>query len=67
MDRPHLVPLLDVVSSLVHYAQAHDVASVMVDSEWMMQQGRVLTMDEGAWRRLRERWPGLVVPAGLEV
>ena len=78
LDRPHLVPLLDVVSSLVHYAQAGDVESVMVDGEWVMQEGRVLTMDEdavmeaaqqateGAWRRLRERWPGLVVPAGLD-
>ena len=78
LDRPHLVPLLDVVSSLVHYAQASDVDSVMVDGDWVMQDGRVLTMDEdavmeaaqqatvGAWHRLRERWPGLVVPPGLD-
>ena len=79
LDRPHLVPLLDVLSSLVHYAQASDVESVMVDGDWVMKDGRVLTMDEdavmnaaqqatvGAWRRLRERWPGLTVPAGLDV
>ena len=79
LDRPHLVPLLDVVSSLVHYAQASDVESVMVDGDWVMKDGRVLTMDEGAvmeaaqqatvgaWRRLRERWPGLAVPSGLVI
>ena len=79
LDRPHLTPLLDVTSSLVHYAQASDVESVMVDGEWVMRDGRVLTMDEdavmeaaqqatvGAWRRLREMWPGLAVPAGLDI
>jgi 5-methylthioadenosine/S-adenosylhomocysteine deaminase len=79
LDRPHLTPLLDVTSSLVHYAQASDVESVMVDGEWVMRDGRVLTMDEEAvmedarlatissWRRLRDRWPNLSVPAGLDI
>ena len=79
LDRPHLVPLLDVVSSLVHYAQASDVESVMVDGDWVMKDGQVLTMDEGAvmeaaqyatvgaWRRLREKWPDIAVPAGLDI
>ena len=39
LDRPHLVPLLDLVSSLVHYAQASDVESVMVDGDWVMKDG----------------------------
>ena len=79
LDRPHLTPLLDVTSTLVHYAQASDVESVMVDGEWVMKDGRVLTMDEEAvmedarlatvssWRRLRDRWPNLSVPAGLDI
>ena len=79
LDRPHMVPPLDVVFSLVHYAQASDVESVMVDGEWVMRDGRVLTMDEeavmeaaqeaavGVWRRLRDSWPGLTVPANLNI
>ena len=79
LDRPHLVPLLDVVSSLVHYGQASDVESVMVDGDWVMKDDKVLTMDQdsvmeaaqdatvGAWRRLREKWPGVVIPAGLAI
>ena len=79
LDRPHLTPLLDVTSTLVHYAQASDVESVMVDGEWVMRDGRVLTMDEdavmedagraavSAWRRLRDGWPNLSVPSGLDI
>ena len=79
LDRPHLTPMLDAASSLVHYAQASDVESVMVDGEWVMQDGRVLTMDEeavmedaqraaaSAWRRLRDRRPKLSVPPGLDI
>ena len=79
LDRPHLTPLLNMTSALVHYAQASDVESVMVDGEWVMRDGRVLTMDEeavmedarraavGAWRRLRDGWPNLSVPTGLDI
>ena len=79
LDRPHLTPLLDLTSSLVHYAQASDVESVMVDGEWVMRDGQVLTMDEDeviqdaqqasmeAWRSLRQTWPGLSVPVDLEL
>ncbi len=74
LDRPHLAPTMDVASSLVHYGQASDVESVMVDGEWIMKDGRVLTMDEpetvrtakeatlDAWRRLHRQWPDILVP-----
>ena len=77
LDRPHLTPTLDVVSSLVHYGQASDVESVMVDGEWIMKDGVVLTMDEeetiqhaqeaalDAWRRLHQRWPDIEVPSAF--
>ena len=75
LDRPHLVPTLDVVSSLVHYGQASDVVSVMVDGDWIMKDGEVLTMDEpatiqaaeeaalSAWQRLHEGWRDIEIPA----
>ena len=70
-DRAHLTPLLDVISNLVHYGQASDVESVMVDGEWIMKDGKVLTMDEAAvskaaqeaalhgWRNLHQEWPDI--------
>ena len=73
-DRPHFTPVLDVVSSLVHYAQASDVESVMVDGEWVMKDGAVLTLDETAvvqeaqeaaleaWRSVKKGWPETEVP-----
>ena len=70
-DRAHLTPLLDVISNLVHYGQASDVESVMVDGEWIMKDGKVLTMDEAAvtetaqeaalhgWRNLHQESPDI--------
>ena len=51
--RAHLVPRLRVVSTFVHQGQAADVTDVMVDGAWLMRDGKVLTMDEGAIRRAR--------------
>ena len=48
MRKPHLVPSLRVVSTLVHNGQAGDVDSVMVDGRWIMRDGEVLTLDETA-------------------
>ena len=60
LDRPHLVPLLDVISSLVHYAQASDVESVMVNGDWVMKVGVLLP-----WTR-RPSWrPPRKPPSGL--
>jgi 5-methylthioadenosine/S-adenosylhomocysteine deaminase len=47
-QRPHLVPMLRAVSNFVHNGQARDVDSVMVDGQWLMRDGKVLTMDEPA-------------------
>jgi 5-methylthioadenosine/S-adenosylhomocysteine deaminase len=46
--RPHLVPVLRVVSTFVHQAQARDVEAVMVDGKWLMRGGKILTIDEPA-------------------
>ena len=79
LDQPHLTPLLDLTSSLVHYAQASDVESVMVDGEWVMRDGEVLTMNEyeviehanqatmEAWKSLGKASPGLSVPVDLDL
>jgi cytosine/adenosine deaminase-related metal-dependent hydrolase len=76
-DRPHLAPLMRLVSGFVHQGQGADVQSVMVDGSWIMRDGEVLTMDEAgivqeaerigrrAWTRLFIERPDLPVPAGF--
>ena len=76
-DRPHLMPRLRMASAFVHQGQAGDVESVMVDGQWIMREGRILTMDEPAilreaegiarraWGRLRAGRPDLPWPAGM--
>jgi 5-methylthioadenosine/S-adenosylhomocysteine deaminase len=77
LQRPHLVPVLRVVSDYVHQGQGSDVEAVMVDGRWIMRGGEILTMDEErivaeaqrlgtiAWRRLFDSRPDLDVPAGF--
>jgi 5-methylthioadenosine/S-adenosylhomocysteine deaminase len=77
LRRAHLVPVLRVVSDIVHNAQARDVTDVMVDGRWLMRDGRVLTMDEeevvadgqrvaaAAWERLFAIRPDLSPPLGF--
>jgi cytosine/adenosine deaminase-related metal-dependent hydrolase len=76
-DRAHLVPRLRLVSGFVHQGQASDVESLMVDGQWVMRDGRVLTMDEPAilaeadriasraWAKLFADNPGIEVPPGF--
>jgi 5-methylthioadenosine/S-adenosylhomocysteine deaminase len=76
-DRAHLVPRLRLVSGFVHQGQASDVESLMVDGQWVMRDGHVLTMDEPAilaeadriagraWAKLFADNPGIEVPPGF--
>jgi len=79
LRRPHLTPVLRVVSDFVHNAQAGDVESVMVDGRWLMRDRRVLTLDEpalvaeadrvarAAWTRLFAARPDLPWPPGFDL
>ena len=74
LERPHLTPMTNLVTTLVHYGQAGDVESVMVDGEWVMRDHVVTLVDEGevmrnaqeatrsAWRRFGERHPTIPLP-----
>jgi 5-methylthioadenosine/S-adenosylhomocysteine deaminase len=48
MDKPHLTPCYDPVSTLVYAAHGSDVDTVMVDGQMLMQHRKVLTLDEEA-------------------
>ena len=51
----------------------------MIDGEWVMRDGKVLTMNEyevienaqkatlEAWRALGQAWPGLSIPVDLDL
>lgn len=45
---PALRPIINLVSNLVHYAHPGTVDSVIVDGDWLMRGGKVLTIDEDA-------------------
>jgi 5-methylthioadenosine/S-adenosylhomocysteine deaminase len=45
-DRPHWRPRYDLVANLLHSAQAGDVSHVMVAGRWLMQDRRLVTLDE---------------------
>jgi 5-methylthioadenosine/S-adenosylhomocysteine deaminase len=77
LHRPHLVPTLRVVSAFVHNGQPTDIESVMVDGQWLMWEGKVLTIDESdiiqqaerighaVWQRLVQQYPGVPFPLSL--
>jgi 5-methylthioadenosine/S-adenosylhomocysteine deaminase len=46
--RAHLVPAGRILSAWIHNGQPSDIESVMVDGQFVMRQGKVLTLDEQA-------------------
>ena len=46
--RAHLVPAGRIVSAWIHNGQPSDIESVMVDGQFIMRNGKVLTMDEAS-------------------
>lgn len=75
--RAHLVPTLRIVSGFVHQGQPADVTHVMVNGDWVMRDGRVLTVDEAdvieraerighaVWGRLVSENPDVPFPVRL--
>lgn len=46
LDRPHLVPRPDPISTIVYSAEASDVETVLIQGKVVVRGGRLLTMDE---------------------
>ncbi|MDX6751193.1 amidohydrolase family protein [Geminicoccaceae bacterium 1502E] len=77
LNDPSLRPIINLPSNLVHCGTPACIESVMVAGEFIMREGRVLTMDqaevvgdaqraaESAWRRLLDQAPDLPRPAGM--
>lgn len=79
LRRAHLVPLVRVVSNFVHQGQARDIVSVMVDGQWLMRDGVILTLDEDdiideanrigrtAWKHVFDTYPAFATLPGVAV
>lgn len=48
MDKPHLTPAPDPVSTIVYAAHGSDVDTVVIDGQIVMEGRNVLSLDEGA-------------------
>lgn len=46
MDRLHMTPAAEVISTLVYAAEATDVDTVVVDGQFVMRERKLLTLDE---------------------
>jgi cytosine/adenosine deaminase-related metal-dependent hydrolase len=68
MDKPHLVPCWDPVSTIAYAANGGDVDTVMIDGQIVMQGRRVTTLDEEAIvEEARRRAPAVAERAGLKL
>jgi 5-methylthioadenosine/S-adenosylhomocysteine deaminase len=66
LNRPHLQPVYNVVSQLVYSATGADVRDVIIDGKIVMQNRRLLTLDEerilGRMKEIRENIQKRIVP-----
>lgn len=68
MDKPHLTPAPDPVSTIVYAANGTDVDTVVIDGKIIMQGRKVLTLDEEAIvAEARRRYPEVAMRAGLDI
>ncbi len=67
LDKPHLTPNLDPVSTLVYAATGADVETVVIGGQAVVQNRQVLTMDEERiLHEARERAAAVWKRAGIE-
>jgi cytosine/adenosine deaminase-related metal-dependent hydrolase len=68
MDAPHLTPAPDPVSTIVYAAHGTDVDTVVIDGQIVMQNRKVLTLDEEAIKEeARRRYPQVAARGGLNI
>jgi 5-methylthioadenosine/S-adenosylhomocysteine deaminase len=56
LERPHLQPVYNAVSNLVYSATGADVRDVVIDGKIVMQNRRLLTLDEERILAEAEKW-----------
>jgi cytosine/adenosine deaminase-related metal-dependent hydrolase len=67
MNKPHLTPAPDPVSAIVCSGTGKDVSRVVISGKTVVQDGKILTMDEGRiLGEVRERSTKLYERAGID-
>lgn len=56
LAQPHLLPVHDIINSLVYCARGSDVDTVVIDGQVVMRARRLLTMDEQAILDMAQEW-----------
>jgi 5-methylthioadenosine/S-adenosylhomocysteine deaminase len=56
LRRPHLVPVHDIINSLVYCAKGSDVETTIIDGRLVMHNRQLLTMDEDDILDLAQEW-----------
>jgi cytosine/adenosine deaminase-related metal-dependent hydrolase len=68
MDKPHLTPAYDPVSTIVYAAHGSDVDTVVIDGKLIMQGRKVLTLnEEEVLKDIRMRYLNVSERAGLKI
>lgn len=68
MDKPHLTPAPDPVSTIAYAAHGSDVDTVVIDGQIVMKNRQVLTVDEDAiLAEARQRFPKVMERGGLNI
>jgi cytosine/adenosine deaminase-related metal-dependent hydrolase len=68
MDKPHLTPAPDPVSTIAYAAHGSDVDTVVIDGKIVMQGRKVVTLDEGAiLGEARRRYEEVKERGGLDI
>jgi cytosine/adenosine deaminase-related metal-dependent hydrolase len=68
MDKPHLVPAPDPVSTIVYAANGSDVDTVVIDGKLVMKHRQVLVLDEKSIiAEARQRFPEVLQRGGLKI
>ena len=68
MDKPHLTPAPDPVSTIVYAAHGSDVDTVVIDGQLIMEKRKVLTLDEeSVLDEARRRFPQVMKRGGLNI
>ena len=68
MDKPHLTPCFDPVSTVVYAAHGSDVDTVVVDGKVLMQGRKLQTLDEEAvLDEVRRRARQVMERSGLNI
>jgi len=67
LDQPHLIPLHDVINTLVYCAKSSDVETTIIDGQLVMRDREILTLDEEKTRHEAARYGGEMYRQGVEM